>query len=108
MPMKISFLAEAKLGFLTLGYKGMAFKGNFIDFDKIVPLQLVYSNPDSKIRLEHIINFSFGGSTGWSFGGSGSYSKADKKEKSSTFGSSELYPTKVTELSASLKASFVY
>jgi hypothetical protein len=108
MPMKISFLAETKLASLTLGYKGMAFKGQYMDLDKIIPTQLVYSEPSTDFRLEHIFNFSFGGSTGWSFGGSASYSNATKKEKSSFFGSRELYDTKITEYSAAAKMSYVF
>jgi hypothetical protein len=100
---------ETKLGALTLGYKGMAFRGQYIDLDKIIPTQLVYSNAGADIRLEHVVNFSIGGSSGWSFGGSGSYSNTTTKEKSSVFiGNKELYITKITELAVAAKISYVY
>jgi hypothetical protein len=108
MPMKVSFLAETKIGSLTLGYKGMGFMGQFIELDKIIPTQLVYSNSGDDLRLEHVFNFAFGGSSGLSFGGSASYGNSKTKEKSTTFAGSSKYDTKTTEMAVAVKIGYVY
>ena len=109
MPMKFSLLAEKRFSSFIIGYKFMGYKGNYMELDKIIQNQLVYSSQGSDMRMEHVINFAFGGSRGFSFGASGSYSDTEIDEKSSLDPSGEdLYPTKVRSMSIGLRLGYVY
>ena len=108
MPLKLSFLIESKLSKFCIGYKVMAFKGNFVDPDRIIKTLLVYDNDATETRLEHVLNFSLGAETGLNFGASASYSKTNTKEKSSLFASTNKHDTDVREISFSAKASYSY
>lgn len=109
MPMKVSLIAEKRFSSFMLGYKFMGFKGNFLELDKIIQNQLVYANQGSDLRMEHVINFAFGGTRGFSFGGSASYSDTEIDEKSSLDPTNEnLYPTKVRAMSIGLRLGYVY
>lgn len=106
MPLKASLLAEYKMSFATIGYKGMFYTGQYMDLDKIIPTQLVYSTQPDDSRLLHIINFSFGGNSKFNFGGSAAYSKSVSEEKSTVFLSKNKHPTETTAMSASLKFTY--
>jgi|GEM_PF-2970271 hypothetical protein len=109
MPMKVSLLAEKRFSSFIIGYKFMGYKGNYLELDKIIQNQLVYSSQGSDTRMEHVINFAFGGSKGFSFGASGSYSDTEIDEKSSLDPTGEdLYPTKVRSFSVGLRLGYVY
>jgi hypothetical protein len=92
-PLKAFFIIETKIGFLTIGYKGMAFQGNFIELDKIVKTKMVYGNPGVETRIEHDVTISLGGDSGFSLGGTGGYSKSVTEQKSILFGTTEKHPT---------------
>lgn len=102
-PMKLSLLAETKIYKLTLGYKGMAFKGPYTDLDRIIQNQLVFGNMGQKTRLEHVVNFSLGSSSGMTYGASGSYSKTNTLEKSNIFISNNKHNTETKAMSVSVK-----
>lgn len=108
MPMRVSLILERKFSRLTLGYKGMFYKGQFLDFDKIIQNQLVYRSTGDDVRLEHIFNFSFGGSKGFSLGGSASYSNYTAKETSSIYASSDKHDTEIKAMSVALRIGYVY
>lgn len=108
MPMKLSFISEFKIWSITFGYKGMMFKGSYMDLDKIIQSQMVYGNLGDETRLEHVFNFSLGGDTGFGLGGSASFSSSTTKEKSNIFFSKNKHETKSTEVAASIKLSYNY
>lgn len=107
-PMKFSFLTEMKLSFITFGYKLNAYKDGFIELDKVIQAQLIYAGAGDETRLEHIVNFSFGGDKGLNFGVSASYSSSAEPEKSSLYGSTNKHPTETTEMSGAVKIGYVY
>ena len=108
MPMRVSLIIERKFSTLTLGYKGMYFKGQFLDLDKIIQNQLVYRSTGSDVRLEHLFNFSFGGSKGFTFGGSASYSKYTTKEVSTVYSSSDKHDTEIKSMALGVRIGYVY
>lgn len=108
-PMKISFLTEMKLSFITFGYKLNAYQGGFMELDKVIQSQLVYSSTaGNDTRLEHIVNFSFGGDKGFNFGVSGSFSSSSEPEKNGLFFSTNKHPTETKEIAVAAKIGFVY
>lgn len=108
IPMKISLVAERRFSKLILGYKGMAFQGEFIDLNKLIQNQLVYATSGDDIRLEHVLNFSIGSSKGLSVGASASYSNTVGEEKSSIYAGSDKHDTKSTAMSVSARVGYTY
>lgn len=108
MPIKGSVVLEGKIKGIILGYKGMAYKGQFIDFEKIIPTQMVYKNSGDELRLEHIINFMLKPEKGFSIGGSFSMSNTETQEKSSIIMSSNKHDTKIKSMGFSVKLGYVW
>lgn len=107
-PIKFSFLTEMKLSFITVGYKLNAYSGGFIELDKVIQAQLIYSGGGDETRLEHIVNFSFGGDKGFNFGLSGGFSSSSEPEKNGLFFTTRKHATETTEISVAAKIGFVY
>ena len=107
-PMKASFILERRFGKLILGYKGMYFLGGFMDFDRVIPIQLVYNNSGSEGRLENSFNFSLGSDKGLSLGGSIFASNTKTKEKSSVFAGNDKHDTTTKLFGASVRLGYVY
>ena len=108
MPMKFSFIAEARIESLVLGYKGMLFRGNFIELDKIIQDQLIYQYSGESTRLEHMFNFSFGAKEGFTFGGNLSFANTSTKEYSSIFETTKKNPTKTSYITVGVRAGYSY
>lgn len=108
IPMKGSLILERRFGKLILGYKGMYFLGNFMDFDRVIPIQLVYSNSGSAGRLENSFNFSLGSDKGLSLGGSIFASNTKTQEKSGVFSSTEKHDTTTKLFGVSVRLGYVY
>ncbi|MGE3610566.1 MAG: hypothetical protein AB7I27_13330 [Bacteriovoracaceae bacterium] len=107
-PMKVSLLAERRFGKLVLGYKGMYYKGNYMDYDQIIQNQLIYRNMVDDARISHIFNFAYGGDKGFSLGVSGGVSNIKNKEKSSIYSSSEKHDTTTKSVSMGARIGYVY
>lgn len=100
---------EIRFWKIALGYTGMSYMKGFKDNDQLVYNEIVYPEDSNLTRLEHIFNFSYGASGGFSIGGSGSISKYTTKEKSPFV--SELLPpgdVDVETLSYSIKVGYVF
>ena len=107
-PMKVSLLAEIKWGAVTLGYKGMAFKGRYQDLDRIIQTRLVFGDIGQDTRLEHRFNFSLGGTSGINLGGAASFSKTTTKEKALLFSSDNKHETQTQAIGLSGKLSYSF
>ena len=103
MTLKLSLLAETKIAGFTLGYKGMAYRGQYTDFDRLIQSQMIFSNLGSDTRIEHTFNFTLGGASGLGIGGSASYSNSNTPEKSNLFSSNNTHPTQTKAISLSGK-----
>lgn len=108
MPVKVSMIAERKLGPIILGYKGMYFKGQFMDFDKMIPTQMVYKNSGDEGRLEHVINFMLKPEKGLSIGASVSISNTKTQEKSSYIMSENKHDTTIKSFGIGVKIGYVW
>jgi hypothetical protein len=108
IPFKASFIAERRFGKLILGYKGMYYRGNFLDFDRVIPIQLVYQGAGDEGRIENVFNFSFGPDKGFSMGGSIFASNTKTKEKSSVFTSENKHDTQTKLFGISIRMGYVY
>lgn len=106
---RLSATAELNFWKLALGYTGRSYKDGFQDNDKLVYNQLVYLEAPTTARLEHIFNFSYGASGGFSVGGSASFSNTETKE-TNPLTSEKLgkLPTKTKTMAYSLKVGYVY
>ena len=93
---------------MTFGYKLNAYKGGFIELDKVIQAQLVYGGAGDDMRLEHIVNFSFGGDKGFNFGVSASVSSSSEPEKNGLFFSGNKHPTETKEFGVAAKIGLVY
>ncbi len=106
---RISGTAEITFWKIALGYTGRSYKDGFQDNDKLVYNQLIYLEASDKARLEHIFNFSYGASGGFSIGGSASLSEVETEEKNPlTSDALGKLPTKVKSMSYSLKVGYVF
>lgn len=105
-PVRYGASIETRLGSITIGYTGLYYVDGFSDLEKKMYDQLIFSTSLYEARLENIINFSFGGEKGHSFGGSFSQTtiKADEPSKVD----SDKFPTEtvVQGISAKYRYSF--
>ena len=108
VPLKLSFIAEHRIGDIILGYKGMYYRGPYIDLDQFIQDQLIYSNSSEDSRLEHVFNFTFGKGDGFTFGGSYSYSNTKTKQFSSILESENKHETKTKAQSFGVRLGYVY
>lgn len=106
---RLSLTAEIRFWKLALGYTGVAYMKGFQDNDKLVYNEIVYPDDSGATRLEHIFNFAYGASGGFSVGGSASFSKYTTKEKS-PFVSDTLpaIDVDIKSMSYALKVGYVY
>lgn len=109
-PSRYGGTIEGQLAGLTLGYTGMIFTGGFSDLERVMYDNLIYSSSLYETRLEHIFNFSFGGSgKGHSFGGSASYANVETQETSKIdTDSTQKYTTTTIVLGASVKYGYAF
>jgi hypothetical protein len=106
MPTKFSLVLETRFGHATFGYKGVAYRGSFIDIDKLVQSQLIYVNQNKSTRLEHTFNFSLNGSKGCFIGAMAMFSNSNAEEFSSVFTSKETHQTKTRSFSLAAKIGY--
>lgn len=78
---RMSLTVEGKVFGITLGYTGRQYNDGYLDQEQTVTNQLVFGN-SLESRIEHIVNFSLGGESGLSFGGSFSISEVEGEEPS--------------------------
>lgn len=107
-PQKFSLLIERRFERLTLGYKGMMYKGNFMDMDQIIHHQLIYSNIGSDTRLQHVFNFTWGRERGITLGVSGGVSSSKAKEKSTIFTSKDTHETTTKSSTIGARVGYVF
>jgi len=107
-PMRLSLLIEGKAFGITLGYKGSMYKGMFMELENILSSQLLYPNPGTDARLEHTVNFSFGGDKGLSIGGSAYISNTKGEKPSSSFFGNTKYPTTEKAMGYGVKVGYVW
>lgn len=96
-PARISATAEFKLWGVTLGYTGRAYMNGFEDPELIVNNRLIFIARES-MRLEHNVNFAFGGDSGLSVSGGASISKSTAREPKSAVDPQELKYDTTTDL----------
>lgn len=106
---RLSLTLESKLYGLTLGYTGRIYEDGYLDPEQTVVNQLIYGN-SLEDRTEHIINFSLGGSSGLSLGGSITYSETEGEEISpiEPAALNRKYKTKTTQMGAMVKLGYVW
>lgn len=107
-PMKASLVAETKIKGIILGYKGMYFKGPFMDFDRVVPIQMVYKSAGDEARLENQFNFMLKPEKGFSIGASVSMSNTKTKEKSSVIMSENKHDTSTKSFGVGATIGYVW
>lgn len=81
-PTRMSLTGEILFWKIALGYTGRIYQDGFEDNNMLVYNQIVYPEDSDKKRIEHIFNFAYGASGGFSVGGSASISKFKADEKS--------------------------
>lgn len=108
-PTRISMTGEILFWKIALGYTGRTYKNGFEDNDKLVYNQIALPEDSKTSRTEHIFNFAYGASGGFSFGASGSISKYTSQEKSPFLSdSSAALDVDIETLSYTLKVGYVY
>lgn len=64
---RVSFVAEVKFSFMSLGFRFRSIKGNYIDLEDVISSNLLYDQTGpNDVRTETNFNFSFGDSKGFS------------------------------------------
>lgn len=106
---RLSLTIETKLWGLAVGYTGRMYQDGYQDPEDTVINQLIYEN-SVEDRVEHIINFSLGGSSGLSFGGSFSFSETEGDEINpmEPISLGNTYKTKTKQVGLMAKLGYVW
>ena len=110
-PTRISGTGEIRFWKIALGYTGRLYQNGFKDNDKLVFNELALSPDDESedSRVEHIFNFAYGASGGFSVGGSASFSEVETKETNPlTSAMLGKLDTTIKSTSVMVKVGYVY
>lgn len=106
---RVSVVAEAKFGKLSLGFRARKIEGGFADIEQLISSNMLYQNADeSSERLENSFNFSYGDSKGLSISGFYSTSKIEEGQESDLLDDGELYDTIIETTAYGVSLSYVF
>lgn len=106
---RVSFVAETKLKWFSLGMRYREISGNFYDLENIITAKLLYEDlKKTETRSETTFNFSFGKRKGLTY--SAFYTTSDTKSQEAVnfIDNGELYPTITKSQAYGLNISYLY
>lgn len=106
---RLSGIAEARFGKLSLGIRLRQVKGNFADLEQLISSNMLYLNAEEQdTRLENSFNFSYGDSKGISLSGFYSTSNTETEEESQVLRNNIDYDTETQITSYGISINYVY